>query len=133
MEEPESEAGRAAQYMEMATASLREARRQHFLRELPEAGRRLEEAAGYLRRALDGAERLPPESRGNERLRAALAAWSRERQVAEAGHAHAEAWAGHWLPEWMQALGGAGGLDGGYSNRGRREVAAEPVRIRMEG
>lgn len=113
----------------LAARSVRNARRDHFLKEAGQSTVRLNEAVEQLRLAIGELEALPPQMRSSDTLRDTLAAWRRELRIAESSQRHAEG----WRQQWAQRLHSAAGLDAGYTREGAAALASEPLRISLEG
>ena len=113
----------------LATRSVRNARRDHFLKEDGQTTVRLSEAVEQLRQAIGELEALPKPLSGSEPLRDALAAWRRELRIAESSQRHAEG----WRQQWAQTLQSAAGLEAGYNRQGATALHSEPLRISLEG
>lgn len=119
----------AEDWLRFATRSVRNARRDHFLKEGGQTTMRLAEAVEQLRLAVGELEAMPASSRGDAALREALTLWRRELHIAETSQRHAEG----WRQQWMQTLQSAAGLDAGYTRAGAAALSTEPLRISMEG
>lgn len=113
----------------LAARSVRNARRDHFLKEGGQSTVRLTEAVEQLRLAIGELEALPKPLRGAALRGETLAAWRRELQIAETSQRHAEG----WRQQWAQTLQSAAGLDAGYTRGGAARLPSEPLRISLEG